>query len=82
MVSGTVITNVRCSVEAKRLWNAMGKDSHNLLPKVFPELFASATLLQGDGGVGTIKQLNFTSGITSIKSSHYIYVYYLMKILC
>nr|ABK25903.1 unknown [Picea sitchensis] len=60
MVSGTAITEDVCQVEARRLWNAMSKDSHNLLPKVLPEIFASVTLLQGDGGVGTIKQLNFT----------------------
>lgn len=69
MVSGTAITEEVCQVEARRLWNAMAKDSHNLLPKVLPEIFASVTYLQGDGGVGTIKQLNFTPGITPIKSS-------------
>ena len=69
MVSGTAITEEVSQVEARRLWNAMTKDGHNLLPKVLPEIFASVTLLQGDGGVGTIKQLNFTRGITPIKSS-------------
>nr|AAF12811.1 putative intracellular pathogenesis-related protein [Picea glauca] len=60
MVSGTPVTEDVCQVEARKLWNPMAKDSHNLLPKVLPEIFASVTLLQGDGGVGTIKQLNFT----------------------
>jgi len=62
MVAGTAITENVCQVEAKRLWNAMVKDGHNLLTKVLPEIFASVTLLEGDGGVGTIKQLNFTPG--------------------
>ena len=79
MVSGTAITEEVSQVEARRLWNAMTKDGHNLLPKVLPEIFASVTLLQGDGGVGTIKQLNFTPGITPIKSS-VLYVFYIRSL--
>nr|ABK22883.1 unknown [Picea sitchensis] len=60
MVAGTATTEDLCEVEARRLWNAMVKDGHNLFPKIFPEFFSSVTFLQGDGGVGTIKQLNFT----------------------
>jgi len=60
MVAGTAITEEVCQVEAKRLWNAMVKDGHNLFPKALPELFASVTLLQGDGGAGTIMLTNFT----------------------
>eukprot|EP00253_Pinus_taeda_P006071 PITA_06071 len=60
MVAGTATTEDFSEVEARRLWNAMVKDGHNLFPKVFPEIFSSVTFLQGDGGVGTIKQLNFT----------------------
>nr|AAL50001.1 PR10 protein [Pinus monticola] len=62
MVSGTSSTEEVVQVEARRLWNATTKDSHNFLPKVLPEVFTSVTLLQGDGGVGTVKQLNFTPG--------------------
>ncbi|GLJ16185.1 hypothetical protein SUGI_0270360 [Cryptomeria japonica] len=50
------------TVEAKRLWNAFVKDAHNLLPKLAPQIFSRITLLQGDGGVGTIRQINFTMG--------------------
>eukprot|EP00253_Pinus_taeda_P013540 PITA_13540 len=60
MVSGTATSEDLTEVEARRLWNALVKDSHNLLPKIFPDFFSSITFLQGDGGVGTIKQLNFT----------------------
>eukprot|EP00253_Pinus_taeda_P021249 PITA_21249 len=61
MGAGTATTEDVCVVEAKRLWNAMVKDGHNLFPKVLPEFFSSVTFLQGDGGIGTIKQFNFTS---------------------
>jgi len=60
MVAGTAIAEAVCQVDAKRIWNAMVKDGNNLFPIVMPEIFASVTLLQGNGGVGTIKQLNFT----------------------
>eukprot|EP00253_Pinus_taeda_P009067 PITA_09067 len=60
MVSGTATSEDLSEVEARRLWNALVKDSHNLLPKIFPDFFSSVTFLQGDGGVGTNKQLNFT----------------------
>jgi hypothetical protein len=69
MVAGTATTEDLSEVEATRLWNAMVKGGHNLFPKIFPEFFSSVTFLQGDGGVGTIKQLNFTPGITAINST-------------
>eukprot|EP00253_Pinus_taeda_P020640 PITA_20640 len=62
MVSGTDTTGDVLQVDAKRLWNATVKDSHNFFPKVLPEIFTSVTLLEGDGGVGTIKQLNINPG--------------------
>eukprot|EP00253_Pinus_taeda_P024155 PITA_24155 len=60
MASGTTTAERASQVEAKRLWNAMVKDNHNFLPKVLPHIFSSVTILEGDGGVGTIKQFNFT----------------------
>ncbi|XP_057844251.1 pathogenesis-related protein 1 [Cryptomeria japonica] len=60
MVVGSIRHEIESAVEAKRLWNAFVKDGHNLLPKQIPELFSSITLLQGEGGVGTIKKINFT----------------------
>jgi hypothetical protein len=61
MVAGTVTTEYVSQVETKRLWNAMVKDGHNLYPKALHEFnISSVTVLQGDGGVGTVRQLNFT----------------------
>ena len=59
MVSGSTTTERVSQVEAKRVWNATVKDSHNFFPKVVPEIFSSVSCLEGDGGVGTIKQFNF-----------------------
>ncbi|GLJ28931.1 hypothetical protein SUGI_0570650 [Cryptomeria japonica] len=52
---------IESPVEAKRLWNANVKDANNLLPKLVPEIISGITLVQGDGGVGTIRQVNFTA---------------------
>eukprot|EP00253_Pinus_taeda_P005262 PITA_05262 len=62
MASRTETVEVVILVEPRRLWNAIVKDGHNFYPKALPEAFTSVTLLEGDGGVGTIKQLNFTPG--------------------
>ncbi|GLJ10573.1 hypothetical protein SUGI_0130940 [Cryptomeria japonica] len=60
MVVVSISHDIETPLEAKTLWNAFVKDGHNLLPKQAPELFASVTFLQGEGGVGSIKQINFT----------------------
>ncbi|OIC64556.1 hypothetical protein A7L55_18595 [Acinetobacter baumannii] len=60
MVAGSTTSERVSKVEAKRLWNATVKDCHNFFTKVLPHIFSSATILEGDGGVGTIKQFNFT----------------------
>ncbi|KAH9306667.1 hypothetical protein KI387_011072, partial [Taxus chinensis] len=60
MVSGSITNELESPLEAQRVWNAFVKDGHNLLPKQVPEVFSSITFIQGDGGVGSIKQINFT----------------------
>ncbi|GLJ28932.1 hypothetical protein SUGI_0570660 [Cryptomeria japonica] len=61
MVAGSYSLEIESPVEVKRLWNATVKDSHNLLPKQVPGIISGITLLQGDGGVGSIRQINFTA---------------------
>ena len=61
MVAGSYTVEIESSVEAKRLWNATVKDSHNIFPKIAPGIVAGITILQGDGGVGTIRQIDFTA---------------------
>ena len=59
-MAGSVSTQaVSNHVDCKRLWKAMVKDGHNVFPKVLPELIASVSV-QGNGGVGSIRQINFT----------------------
>ncbi|XP_057863805.2 major strawberry allergen Fra a 1.07 [Cryptomeria japonica] len=60
MVAGSFSIEIESPVEAKRMWKAT-VDTHNLLPKQAPALISGITLVQGDGGVGTIRQVNFTA---------------------
>ena len=71
MVAGSYSIERESPVEVKRLWNAT-LDTHNLLPKIAPEIISSITLLQGDGGVGTIRQVNFTAGKVMDRNKIYI----------
>lgn len=50
-------------VDAARLFKALIIDSHNLIPKLMPQAIKSIEIIQGDGGAGTIKQINFAEGI-------------------
>ncbi|KAL5701033.1 hypothetical protein ACHQM5_026415 [Ranunculus cassubicifolius] len=47
------------AVPAAKLFKANVLDAHILSPKALPEIVASATFL-GDGGVGSVRQFNFT----------------------
>ncbi|KDO71810.1 hypothetical protein CISIN_1g036559mg, partial [Citrus sinensis] len=52
---------VPSAVAPSRLFKALN-DSHNLLPKIAPQTIKSIDILQGDGGVGTVKLLKFAGG--------------------
>ncbi|XP_062019944.1 major allergen Pru ar 1-like [Rosa rugosa] len=49
-------------VDAARLFKALIIDSHNLIPRLMPQAIKSIEIIQGDGGAGTIKQINFAEG--------------------
>ncbi|XP_031396037.1 major allergen Pru ar 1-like [Punica granatum] len=44
-----------------RLFKALIVDSHNLIPKLMPQAVKSIDII-GDGGAGSIRQINFTEG--------------------
>ncbi|XP_066352114.1 pathogenesis-related protein 1-like [Miscanthus floridulus] len=48
-------------VAAPRLFRAAVLDWHNLAPKLASHVVASAHPVEGDGGVGSVRQFNFTS---------------------
>ena len=46
-----------------RIFKALILDSHNLIPKLLPQLVKSIEFIQGDGGVGSIRQVTLHEGI-------------------
>ena len=62
MVASVVSNEILSPVAPSRLWKAIAKDSHNLMPKLMPDIISSIVLLEGNGEVGTIRQSNFTTG--------------------
>ncbi|KAK3418046.1 hypothetical protein EUGRSUZ_H04027 [Eucalyptus grandis] len=59
------------TIPPARLFKALIVDSHNLIPKLWPQAIKSIDILRGDGGPGTIKQINFVEGsqLSSMKNS-------------
>ncbi|KAL3727745.1 hypothetical protein ACJRO7_032483 [Eucalyptus globulus] len=49
-------------IAPSRMFKALILDSHNLIPKIAPQGIKSIDFIEGDGGVGSIKQTNFADG--------------------
>ncbi|KAL2475044.1 major allergen Pru ar 1-like [Abeliophyllum distichum] len=49
-------------VPPSRIFKASIVDSHNLIPKLMPQAIKSIQIIQGNGGAGSIKQINFAEG--------------------
>ena len=60
---------IESSVAAPRLFRAGVMDWHTLAPKLAPHIVASANPVNGEGGIGSVRQFNFTSG-TYASQSH------------
>nr|CAD1829837.1 unnamed protein product [Ananas comosus var. bracteatus] len=70
MVSGSITKEQTFSVGVKSLWKVSAAEDHVYLPKIAPTHIASIDV-EGSGGAGTIKKMNFTSavpGVTFFKS--------------
>ncbi|XP_059670596.1 major strawberry allergen Fra a 1.07-like [Cornus florida] len=52
------------TIAPARLFKASVLDSHNLIPKIMPQAIKSIEITQGNGGAGSIKQINFAEGST------------------
>jgi hypothetical protein len=53
---------IESPVAAPRLFKAGVMDWHTLAPKLAPHIIASAHAVEVEGGVGSVRQFNFTSG--------------------
>ncbi|CAH2080514.1 unnamed protein product [Thlaspi arvense] len=45
-----------------RAFKALILEGDNLIPKIMPQAFKSIDVIEGDGGAGTIKKINFAEG--------------------
>nr|CAD1816940.1 unnamed protein product [Ananas comosus var. bracteatus] len=59
MVAGCVSDEAKFAVGLDRLWKVF-RDDHVHLPKMVPDHVASAEIVEGDGGPGTVKKIAFT----------------------
>ncbi|KAH6765467.1 hypothetical protein C2S52_016450 [Perilla frutescens var. hirtella] len=52
---------ITSSIPADKMFKAVALDSDDIIPKIFPG--AHVEIIQGDGGPGTIKKINFGEGM-------------------
>ncbi|XP_078163890.1 pathogenesis-related protein 1-like [Carex rostrata] len=58
-MSCTLTSEITTVIPAPRLFKAAILDWHNLAPKIAADRIVSAVNIGGDGGVGTVRQINF-----------------------
>lgn len=60
--NGKLEVEVEVKAPADKFWETM-RDSNTLFPKVFPDLYKSIEVLEGDGkSVGSIRLVTFADG--------------------
>ncbi|KAH6809181.1 hypothetical protein C2S51_026964 [Perilla frutescens var. frutescens] len=47
------------SISAAKMFKAMVLDADTLIPKIMPQAIKNVEILEGDGGVGTVKVIHF-----------------------
>lgn len=62
MAVHTFTDDIKSPVPASRLFKAMVLDADTLLPKIVPQAIKNVEVVEGNGGPGTIKQINFPEG--------------------
>ncbi|KAL2530615.1 Major allergen Pru ar 1 [Forsythia ovata] len=70
----TVTEEFSSSVPASRLFKALILDADNLIPKIAPQAIKNVEIIEGDGGPGTIKQMNFAEGMLLKTTFEFKYV--------
>lgn len=59
MESTTFTHDYSSPVAPSRMFKALITDSRTLLPKLLPQFIKEVNVIQGDGGAGSIEQVNF-----------------------
>lgn len=80
MGATTITQELTCPIAPARMFKALIVESNTLIPKLLPQFIKSVELVQGNGGAGSIEQVNFTEG--TYTRAHYIFwVLYLVMSL-
>ncbi|KAI5349336.1 hypothetical protein L3X38_002223 [Prunus dulcis] len=84
----TYETEFTSVIPPPRLFKAFVLDADNLIPKIASQAIKSSEIVQGDGGVGTIKKITLGEGsqysyvkhqIDSIDKENFVYSYSLIE---
>ncbi|XP_021806258.1 major allergen Pru av 1-like [Prunus avium] len=84
----TYETEFTSVIPPPRLFKAFVLDADSLIPKIAPQAIKSSEVVQGDGGVGTIKKITLGEGsqysyvkhqIDSIDKENFVYSYSLIE---
>nr|XP_043611241.1 major allergen Pru ar 1-like [Erigeron canadensis] len=80
----TYTDNHTSLVLPERIFKAAILDSHNLMPKLLPDAIKSITFIKGDGGEGSVKQINLAGGyvkhqIDELNEKTFTYKYTLIE---
>ncbi|KAM1943489.1 hypothetical protein ACFX15_011825 [Malus domestica] len=84
----TYETEYTSVIPPARLFNALFLDIDNLIPKIAPQAIKTVEILEGDGGVGTIKKVSFGEGseynyikhkVEGIDKDNFVYSYSLIE---
>ncbi|XP_057772348.1 major allergen Pru ar 1-like [Salvia miltiorrhiza] len=62
MVAITYDMEILSSIPAAKMFKAVVLDADTLIPKIMPQAIKSVEILEGDGGVGTVKIIHFGDG--------------------
>ncbi|CAA2997234.1 major allergen Pru ar 1-like [Olea europaea subsp. europaea] len=62
MAPVTYDQEITCSIPPEKMFKAFVLDADNIIPKVLPQAIKKVDILEGDGGVGTIKLVTFGEG--------------------
>ncbi|KAK9933879.1 hypothetical protein M0R45_021052 [Rubus argutus] len=84
----TYETEYTSVIPPPKLFKAFVLDADNLIPKIAPQAVKSAEIIEGDGGVGTIKKIHLGEGsahsyvkhkIDGIDKDNFVYKYSIIE---
>ncbi|KAL0456913.1 UNVERIFIED_CONTAM: Major allergen Pru ar 1 [Sesamum latifolium] len=62
MASFTYDIEIPSPIPAAKMYKAVVLDADTLIPKIMPQAIKNVEILEGDGGVGTVKLVHFGEG--------------------